>query len=104
MRYKRYRIIHIDDEERKEVAAKRAVSTEEDKPADWEFMKQSGEVLADIPDTWKAYPHDTQGMKDIICMEYHEFKKAESEKDMSHELVHLASACLYLWRHLNDAE
>lgn len=108
MRYRRYKILHLSDgsipvspmdEEKKLGTMAKA-----DNPKDWKFMEQSGEVLANIPDTWKAYPHDTQGMKGIVCMEYHEFKKAESEKEMSHELVHLASACLYLWRHINDAE
>lgn len=101
MRYQRYKVLYLSDGEKVEKVAQIPTA---DKPKDWKFMEQSGEVLANIPDTWKAYPHDTQGMKDIVCMEYHEFKKAESEKEMSHELVHLASACLYLWRHLNDAE
>ena len=99
---RRYVILHDYKEESGQKVSELNIPAQ--KPKDWEFMKQSGEVLSDIPDTWKAYPHDTQGMKDIINMEYHEFKKAETTKDMSHELVHLASACLYLWRHLNDAE
>ena len=93
---RRYKILHLGEE-------KVEPTVKADKPKDWKFMEQSGEVLADIPATWMAYKNDVEGMRGIISMEYHEFKKAENEKEMSHELVHLASACLYLWRHLNDA-
>lgn len=74
------------------------------RPKDWKFMEQSKEVLADIPDTWKQYPHTKDGLTDIIRMEFDELMKAGDKKDVCHELVHLASACLYLWRYLNDAE
>ena len=75
------------------------------KPVDWEFMRQSSEVLKDIPDTWKRYPETEAGLKNIIEMEFGEFMTTEtkgmSKEDRSRELVHLASACLHLWRYLN---
>ena len=74
------------------------------KPVDWPFMEQSEKVLSDLPTTWKAYPNTEPGMVGIIDMEYAEFKKMESREDKMHELVHLASACLHYWRHLNGAK
>lgn len=78
------------------------------KPNDWAFMEQSGEVLKDIPETWSRYPKTENGMKSIIEMEFEEFMQTEAKglsvKDRSRELVHLASACLYLWRYLNNVE
>lgn len=71
---------------------------EREKPADYAFMEESEKVLNDIPDTWKAYPQTIDGAMNIISMEYKELQNA---KDKSHELVHLASACLHLWRMLN---
>ena len=75
-----------------------------EKPKDWAFMKQSGNVLKNYPATWMSYPNTIEGAKGIIDMEYNEYKNAVSYQDISHELVHLASACLLLWRKLNNAE
>ena len=69
-------------------------------PNDWEFMKESADVLESIPDTWKQYPANAAGMASIIDMEYNEMKRATAPADKMHELVHLASAALYLWREL----
>ena len=78
------------------------------KPKDWAFMQQSGEVLKNIPATWMQYPNTAEGMVKIIEMEYGEvmaaWKEKMGDKAVSHELVHLASACLHLWRRLNHAE
>lgn len=74
------------------------------KPKDWAYMEQSGETLRNIPDTWKKYNHDLAGLTAIIDMEYMEFKQAKTDAEKSHELVHLGSATLYLWRYLNHAE
>lgn len=82
----------IEDMEWENVASKA-------KPADWEFMKQSGEVLKELPATWKQYPATEEGMMDIIVMEFGELSKATTKEQKAHELVHLASACLHLWRH-----
>ena len=79
-----------------------------DKPKDWAFMKQSGEVLKHYPPTWMQYPNNEEGMIKIIEMEYGEVMAARMDQlgadAVSHELVHLASACLLLWRRLNHAE
>lgn len=72
------------------------------RPDDWPFMEQSEKVLANIPDTWKQYPADEAGMMGIINMEHCELKRASTDEDKMHELVHLASACLHMWRMLND--
>ena len=82
----------MDDVEWESVASKA-------KPADWDFMKQSGEVLNSVPDTWKKYPETDEGLMNIIIMEFGELSKATTKEQKSHELVHLASACLHLWRH-----
>ena len=74
------------------------------KPKDWEYMRQSGEVLRDMPKTWRAYDQDEKGRMDIVKMEYEELLKAKTDEEISHELVHLGSATLHLWRLLNDAE
>ena len=74
------------------------------KPKDWAYMEQSGRTLKHIPDTWKKYPHDLAGLTAIVDMEYGEFKNAKTDAEKSHELVHLGSATLYLWRYLNHAE
>jgi len=78
------------------------------KPKDWAFMQQSGEVLKNIPATWMQYPNTVDGMVKIIEMEYGEAMAAVKDQlgaeAVSHELVHLASACLHLWRRLNHAE
>lgn len=74
------------------------------KPADWAFMEQSGNVLDAIPETWKRYPSTKEGMMGVIEMEMEELKKAANDADRSHELVHLASACLRLWRKINVAD
>ena len=75
-----------------------------EKPKDWAFMKQSRNVLKNYPATWMSYPNTIEGVRGIIDMEYNEYKNASSYQDISHELVHLASACLLLWRKLNNAE
>ena len=78
------------------------------KPKDWKFMDDSAKVLADHPATWKAYPNTIEGAKKIIDMEYGEVcaavKDSLGDEAVSHELVHLASACLLMWRKLNHAE
>lgn len=71
-----------------------------EKPVDWTFMEESEKVLANIPDTWKDYPKTVLGKTSIIEMEFNEFKEAQTVKDKQHELIHLASACLNLWRTL----
>lgn len=73
-------------------------------PEDWEFMEQSGKVLEDPPKTWKAYPNTEEGMMGIIKMEYGELQKAQTVEDKMHELIHVASACLHLWRHYHATE
>ena len=73
-------------------------------PEDWEFMKQSGEVLENIPDTWKQYPNNVNGKASIVDMEYKEMQNATTREDKMHELVHLVSACLYLWRELKSQQ
>lgn len=70
----------------------------EEKPEDWPFMEESEQRLAETPDTWKRYPATPAGAMGIIEMEYNELKKAMTEEDVCHELVDLASACLYAWR------
>lgn len=79
-----------------------------DKPKDWAFMQQSGEVLKNLPATWMQYSNMVDGMVKIIEMEYGEVMGAVKDQlgteAVSHELVHLASACLHLWRRLNHAE
>ena len=75
-----------------------------EKPKDWDYMEQSGKVLRNMPDTWKAYAQDEAGRMAIIKMEYAELLKAQTPEEMSHELVHLGSATLHLWRLLNNAE
>ena len=74
------------------------------KPKDWAYMEQSGRVLRDLPETWKAYAQDEAGRMAIIKMEYAELLKAQTPEEISHELVHLGSATLHLWRLLNNAE
>ena len=71
-------------------------------PKDWPFMEQSGEVLNALPKTWTAYPDNEAGRTNIVTMEYNEFMKAQTPTDKMHELVHLASACLHLWRLYHD--
>lgn len=75
-----------------------------EKPKDWAFMEQSGKVLRDLPSTWKQYANDTEGAMGIIKMEYKEMLNADTDEAKMHELVHLASACLNLWRKLAHAE
>ena len=75
-----------------------------EKPKDWKFMEMSGEVLDNLPSTWRQYPDTAAGRMSIIDMEYKELHDARRDEDVSHELVHLASACLHLWRRINNAE
>lgn len=77
------------------------VFDKKEKPKDYAFMEESEKVLKDRPVTWKVYPDSIEGAKKIIDMEY---KELQESKDKSHELIHLASACLLLWRKLNNAE
>ena len=72
-----------------------------EKPKDYAFMEQSDKVLKNLPMTWRTYPKNIDGAKGIIDMEYNEMKKAKTDEEISKELVHLASACLYLWRMMN---
>ena len=74
------------------------------KPKDWAYMEQSGKVLRNLPDTWKAYAQDEAGRMAIIKMEYAELLNAKTPEEISHELVHLGSATLHLWRLINHAE
>lgn len=69
------------------------------KPSDYAFMEESEAVLKHHPDTWKVYPKTLEGAMAIVKMEY---KELENSKDKEHELVHLASACLYAWRMMHD--
>ena len=68
------------------------------KPRDWEFMAQSAKTLANLPETWTAYASDEGGRMGIIQMEYGELMKAQTKEEKMRELVHVASACLHLWR------
>ena len=81
-----------------------SIPAERKRPKDWKYMEKSGEVLRDLPETWKAYDDDEKGRMGIIKMEYEELLKARTTEDISHELVHLGSATLHLWRLLNNAE
>lgn len=98
----------MDQDSLEPVGPSSITPVEEEKPADWAFMEQSGEVLAHLPVTWSAYPKDARGMADIINMEHSEFQTAFSQnmakEDQMRELVHLASACLYYWRYLNNVK
>lgn len=81
-----------------------APKSEWKKPKDWAYMEQSGKVLRSLPDTWKAYAQDEAGRMAIIKMEYAELLNAKTPEEISHELVHLGSATLHLWRLINHAE
>lgn len=70
----------------------------QNKPRDWKFMEQSALTLNKLPETWTAYTSDEGGRMGIIDMEYGELKKAQTKEEKMHELVHVASACLHLWR------
>lgn len=71
-----------------------------DRPADWPFMEQSGKLLDDLPDTWKAASSDDGGKATIISTEYGEFLNAKTDMQKMKALVRLASACLFMWRSL----
>lgn len=89
------------------VIPKSVVETEEkawEKPKDWPYMEQSGKVLSKLPMTWRQYPKDEDGAMSIIKMEYGELQNAKTDEDKMRELVHLGSACLYLWRMLAHVE
>ena len=73
-------------------------------PKDWAYMEQSGKVLSNIPETWKQYPNTEAGMMSVIEMEYNELRNATTDKQKCHELVHLGSACLRLWRRINHVD
>ena len=92
------------DHEAKRSADSTPADQKRERPKDWAYMEQSGKTLRDMPDTWKAYPQDEKGRMDIIKMEYGELLNAKTPEEMSHELVHLGSATLHLWRLLNNAE
>lgn len=68
------------------------------KPRDWKFMEESAKTLNNIPETWTAYSDNEGGRMSIIGMEYNELKQAKTKEEKMHELVHVASACLHLWR------
>lgn len=57
---------------------------------DREFMKEYARIDKHKPSTWIGTPME------IISMEYQELMKRPSKK----ELYHLATACLYAWRHM----
>ena len=102
-------VFHHKDSESEDAKAmpaetKGSAKAEWKKPKDWEYMKKSGEVLRDLPDTWKAYAQDEAGRMAIIKMEYAELLNAKTPEEISHELVHLGSATLHLWRLINHAE
>ena len=80
-----------------------SVQKKQELPEDWPFMEQSGEVLKNLPATWKTYPDDEKGRMGIITMEFNELQKAATPDAKMHELIHLASACLHLWRLYHDA-
>ena len=73
----------------------------QEKPKDWRFMEESRQVLSNLPETWTAYSQDEGGRLGIIQMEYKELMDAHVKEARSKELVHLASACLHLWRLYN---
>lgn len=104
MRWKLYRIkTESEPEVEKEYKNTTSFSGSK-KPKDWEFMKKSGEILENPPETWKPYAHNLEGNIDIISMEFSELMKAETREDRMHELIHLATACLRMWRDCNDAK
>lgn len=70
----------------------------QNKPRDWQFMEQSALTLNKLPETWTAYSSDEGGRMGIIQMEYGELMNASTKEEKMHELVHVASACLHLWR------
>ena len=65
------------------------------------FMEGCIEVLTNIPETWKKYPDTIEGACKIVDMEANEITRAITKEDKSCECIHLASACLNLWRKLN---
>ena len=77
---------------------------EEEKPKDWAFMEKSSKVLSCLPTTWKQYSQNELGRMKIIEMEFNELKNAPDLCSQSQKLIHLASACLHLWRYINHAE
>ena len=83
------------------VMPKTKAQAQEAKPADWPFMEQSAKMLADFPETWRQYPDTTNGAMAIITMEYEELMRQKDAADKMRESVHLASACLHLWRMLH---
>ena len=70
----------------------------QNRPRDWKFMEESALTLNHLPETWTAYSSDEGGRMGIIDMEYGELKRAQTKEEKMHELVHVASACLHLWR------
>lgn len=70
----------------------------QNKPRDWKFMEESALTLNNLPETWTAYSTDEGGRMGIIKMEYGELMNAQTKEEKMHELVHVASACLHLWR------
>ena len=73
----------------------------QNRPKDWRFMEESRKVLSNLPETWTAYADNEGGRLAIIEMEYKELMNAQGAEARSKELVHLASACLHLWRLYN---
>lgn len=74
------------------------------KPKDYKFMEESEQVLNDPPATWMKYPYSEDGLMSIIDMEYNELKEATTTEQKKHELIHVASACLHLWRKLSNVD
>ena len=76
------------------------VTDEEQYKKDLPFMVKSNNVLTDMPETWKQYPMTKDGVASIINMEYKELVKTATDEEKKCECVHLASACLLMWRML----
>lgn len=75
------------------------------KSKDWPFMEASIKTLENTPDTWKQYPNTEAGAMAIVKMEFNELTAAASSVPATkQELVHLASACLHMWRKLSNDE
>ena len=75
------------------------------KNADWDYMKECGEVDKNRPATWTKYPATITGANDIIKMEFDELMKNAKDGDLASwkkNLVHLSVATLNGWRILKN--
>lgn len=68
-----------------------------------DFIKKVLEILSSKPKEWEKYSSSEKGINTIITMEYNELMNSNSLEDKKHSLIHLASACVSLWRKLNNA-